>query len=822
MLGSYLTAAIRYLNYNKFASGINILSLAVGLAAALLVLLFVRHELSYDDWIPDAERIYRYETEIMELDGNSINLAVSPAVTSTALSGRFSEIESSIRVLPALHSLHVANKVYYEWITFAEDDFFGVLDIPLLEGDKATALTGTTSVLVSEEMALKYFGEQSPLGQTLSVEEGNGGRIRDFKVTGVFRDIPLNSHLDLHFIASKQPNEEDFDYNYSDSWHDFKVYTYLKLSKGARPESLEASFPALLDDQVDSARWEGDYSGSDFYRPYLIKLTDIHMDTRTGDPMRPVGDRGLIHVLLGIALLILAIASINFMNLALARSMSRAREVSIRKIHGASRRQLINQYLGETAILTLLALGLAMIMMFCILPHLNAFVNKDMTLATLLTGDMVLAVLALLMFVAVLAGLYPAFVLSEFRPARNLGGMAGNRTGGARLRAALVVFQFTVSIALGIGAVVIQSQRHYTATHDLGFSTGDKLVIRWMNWGHFADKSEIIKERIRALPEVTGTAYSSFVPGDRWNGSVSMSAPGHAGDASVRARPLNVDDGFFDVYGVDLIAGRFFSRDFGEDYLVGGLPGEKTIRTFPTILSESAVKGLGFETAESAIGATLDVGIATLEPRVVGVVRDFHFSSLREPLLPLTYYMSREEFANLTVNFRQGTDIETLVQDITAVWHEFIRDPITLEYLDQNVAAHYAEDHKQGVIVTSLAVLALFVACMGLYGLSALTAAEWSREVSIRKVHGASIPVVTWLLLWRFSVPVLLAILFAWPLAWFGARQYLDQFSYRIDLGPGFFIAAGLVALLLAGLTVGGHAFKVARANPIFALGERG
>jgi putative ABC transport system permease protein len=787
----------------------------------LLVLLFVRHELSYDDWIPDAERIYRYETQITELDGNSIHLSVSPAVTSTALSGHFSEIEAAIRILPALHSLHVENKVYYEWITFAEDNFFDVLDIPLLEGDKATALTGTRSVLVSEEMALKYFGSQSPLGQTLSVEEGNGGKIRDFKVTGVFRDIPMNSHLDLNFIVSKQPNEEDFDHNYSDSWHDFRVYTYLKLAKGTRPEPLEASFPALLDDQVDRARWDGDYSGSDFYQPYLINLTDIHMDTRTEDPMRPVGDRGLVYVLMGIALLILAIASINFMNLALARSMSRAREVSIRKIHGAGRRHLINQYLGETVVLTLLALGLAMIMMFCILPHLNAFVGKDMTLGTLLSWDMVLATLALLLFVAVLAGLYPAFVLSGFRPASNLGGMAGKRAGGARLRAALVVFQFTVSIALGIGAVVIQSQRHYMAVHDLGFSTGDKLVIRWMNWGHFADKSEIINERIRALPEVVGTAYSSSVPGDGLNGTVGMSAPGHAGDVSVRARPLNVDDGFFDVYGVDLIAGRFFSREFGEDYMVSGQPGEKTIRAFPTILSESAVKALGFETAEAAIGATLDVGNDTLEPRVVGVVGDFHFSSLKEPVLPMTYYMSKEEFGNLTIRFRQGANIKTLVQDINIVWHEFIRDPITLEYLDQNVAAHYAEDHRQGVIVTSLAALALFVACMGLYGLSALTAAEWSREVSIRKVHGASTPIIIWLLLWRFLVPVVLAILFAWPLAWFGARQYLDQFSYRIDLGPGFFLVAGLAALLIAGLTVGGHAFKVARANPILALGER-
>ena len=819
MYGRYLTAAIRHLNHDRFASAINIGSLALGLFASLLVMLFVRHEFSYDRWIPDAERIYRYETEIMELDGSSIHLAVSPAVTRGALLGRFSEIEAATRVLLAMHSFHVADKVNYEWVAFAEDDFFDVLDIPLTEGHKATALTGVTSILVSEEMALKYFGSQSPLGRTLSLEEGNGGKIRDFMVTGVFRDIPLNSHLDLHFIASKQPNDEDFDYNYSDSWHDFIVYTYLKLKKDARPELLEASFPALLDDQVDNTRWSGDHTSSDFYRPYLIKLTDIHMDTRHTDPMRPVGDRGLVYVLMAIVLLILAIASINFMNLALARAMSRAREVSIRKIHGAGRRQLMSQYLGETALLTLLALGLAMIMVFFALPHLNAFIDKDLTLGALLSGDMVLPLMGSLSFVAVIAGLYPAFVLSGFRPVTNLASTAGKKGGGHRLRTALVVFQFAAAITLGIGATVIQSQRHYATTHDLGFSTTDKLVIRWMTWGHFKEKSQVINERIRALPSVIGTAYSSVVPGDRFEGSISVSVPGYEGDETVRTRTLIVDEGFFNVYGVELLAGRFFSRDFGEDDMGDGPVEEGEVRRFSAILNESAIHQLGFESAGDAVGINLELGIDGLEPNVVGVVRDFHFASLREEITPTIYSMTSEGFGNLTVRFRQGADIEGLVRDITAIWGDFIpRDPITLEYLDQNVAAHYAEDHRQGVMVTSLAVFALVIACMGLYGLSALSAVECSREVGIRKIHGASIPHVTWLMLWRFSIPVLLAILFAWPLAWLVARQYLDQFSYRIELGPSLFIGAGLAALLITGLTVGGHALKAARTNPVKVL----
>jgi len=822
MLGNYFRSAIRHIGHNRFSSGINIASLAIGLAAALLVLLFVRHELSYDRWIPDAKRIYRYESELMETDGSSVHVARSPAVARDVLLSRYSEIEAATRVFLALHSLHMADKVHYEWVVFVDENFFDVLDIPLLEGDKSTVLTGLTSVLLSEEMALKYFGNQPPVGQILSIEAGDGGEIRDFRVTGVFRDIPLNSHLDLNFIFRKQANEGNFDITYNDSWHDFAVYTYLKLNEGARPELMEAGFPALLDDHVDATRWGNNYTASDFYHPYLIGLTNIHMDTRDTNPMRPLGDRELVIALLGIAFLIVTIAGINFMNLALARSMSRAREVSIRKVHGAGRRQLMSLYLTETAILTLLALSLAIIAVSFVLPYLNTFIDKDLTLDTLLTGGMIASVFALLSFVAVLAGLYPAFVLSSFRPATILRDTTGKSGKGHRLRTALVVFQFTVSIALGIGATVIQSQRHFTASHNLGFSTDDKLVIRWMNWGHFAEKSPVINDRIRALPDVIGTAYSSAVPGDTTGGSVTMSVPGSMVGEGLRARPLNVDDGFFDVYGVELLAGRFFSQDFGEDDINADRPEEGELVQFSTILNESALHGLGFESAEAALGVTLDVVIDTLEPKIVGVVRDFHFSSLRQEILPTTYFMSSDGFGNLTVRFRQGTDVAALVRDITAIWQDIIpRDPITLEYLDQNVAAHYAEDRRQGLMVTYLAALALFVACMGLYGLSALTAVEKSREVSIRKVHGASRFTIISLLLWRFSNPVLLAIMFAWPLAWYGARQYLDQFSYRIDLGPLFFIGAGLSALLIASLTVGGHAFKVASTNPVHALRER-
>jgi putative ABC transport system permease protein len=291
----------------------------------------------------------------------------------------------------------------------------------------------------------------------------------------------------------------------------------------------------------------------------------------------------------------------------------------------------------------------------------------------------------------------------------------------------------------------------------------------------------------------------------------------------VRSIPLNVDDGFFDVYGVELVAGRFFSRNFGEDDMDVETAGEGELHKFSTILNESAVHALGFESAQDALGVILDVGMDNLEPKVVGVVRDFHFASLREEIMPTTYFMSSNGFGNLTVRFRQGTNVAALVGQITAVWQDFIpKDPISLEYLDQILTVHYAEDRRQGVMVTSLAVLALFVACMGLYGLSALTAAERSLEVSIRRVHGASIPTIILLLLWRFSRPVLLAIGFAVPLAWYGAHEYLNQFSYRIDLGLLLFLGVGLTALLIAGLTVSAHAFKVARNNPIHALRERG
>ena len=822
MFAMHFSTALRHLGHNKFATGINVISLAVGLAATLLVALFVQHELSYDRWIPDAQQVYRYETELKQPDGSSVHLAVAPDVAGDALINRFSEIETVTRVATNIHSLHVANEVHYEWIAFADSEFFDVLDIPLIEGNKATALADTSSVLLSEDMALKYFGELSPLGQTLSVEAGNGGDIRDFRVTGVFRNIPTNSHLELNMLLSRQGADDAFDFTRDDNWHNYNVYTYLKLRPGAKPELLEAAFPALLDEHVDASRWGEGSVGSDYYRPYLVGLTDIHMDTVNIVPMRPVGDWGLVYSLTAIALLILSIASINFMNLAMARSLTRAREVSIRKVHGAGRRQLMSQYLTETVIQITGALAFALILVMFVLPYLNTYVDKALTLTSLLDISMLVMVFLMVALVAVLAGLYPALVISSFRPATVLRGTQGSGRKGHRLQTWLVVFQFTVSVALGIGALVIQSQRHFTASHELGFSTDDKLVIRYMNWGHFAEKSSVINERIRALPEVVSTAYSGAVPGDVTGNSVTLSAPDLATDVEVRGLPLNVDGGFFDVYGVELLAGRFFSQEFGEDDMNIDPVAEGELHRFSTILNESAVHALGFKMAEDALGSILDVGVENLEPKVVGVVRDFHFASLREEIIPTTYFMSSEGFDNLTVRFKQGTNVIALVEQITAIWKDFIpKDPITLEYLDQNLAVLYAEDRRQGMMVTGLATLVLFVACMGLYGLSALTAAERSREVSIRKVHGASILTIILLLLWQFSRPVLLAIGFASPLAWYGARQYLDQFSYRIDLGPFLFISAGLMALLIAGLTVSAHAFKVACTNPIHALRER-
>ncbi|MCP4045596.1 MAG: FtsX-like permease family protein, partial [Gammaproteobacteria bacterium] len=598
-----------------------------------------------------------------------------------------------------------------------------------------------------------------------------------------------------------------------------------KLAEGAGPELMEAELPAIMDEFLDTSRRPEGTKGSDMVTGILTRVTDLHMNQRNVQPLRPVGDWTLVYALIGIAVLILLIASINFTNLALARSLSRAREVSIRKVHGAGRRQLLSQYLLETAILTLLALGLALTAVYAVLPYLNAFIGKDLALDALLRFEMIAAVFSLLGFVAVIAGLYPAMVLSSYRPAVIFSGLRGKRGKAHRLRTALVVFQFTISIALGIGATVIQSQRHYTAVRDLGFSTQDKVVLRWMNWGHFAEKAEVINERILAHPDVIGTAFSNIVPGDMYFGNAPVRVPGYTGEEPVYGRPVNADEGFFEVYELELLAGRLLSPEFGQDNALLGVDVDELDNPLhvSVVLSESAVRQLGIESPELALGVSLEiVPLPLLVSEIVGVVKDFHFTSLREEILPTIFYMDSEGFGNLTVRFREGTDIPALVSDITAIWKDFIpRDPITLEYLDQNIASLYENDRQQGMMVTALAALALLVACLGLYGLSALSATEASREVSIRKVHGASIPVIIALLLWRFSIPVFIAIGIAWPLGWLGSNQYLDQFSYRIDLGIVYFAGVGLAALLIAGLTVGGHAYKVARSSPIHALRER-
>jgi putative ABC transport system permease protein len=819
VIRNYLSLAMRQIARNRFVSAVKVLSLAIGLAAMLLALMYVGHELSYDRWIPNAENIYRYETELLDSGGTPVFLASAPSAAGETLKNRFSEIEEVTRFSQNLHSLHKDGEVHYEWVIFADENFLEVLDLPLLAGDRSTVLSGALSALISQEMSLKHFGGMSPIGETLTVENIDGGEKLDFMITGVFRDIPDNSHLALDIILRNQPGRVGFGHQEEESWNMFPTFTYLVLSAGSSPGTIEAGLPALMDDRVDVQGTGRQKRGSEVFRPYLSRLTGIHMNQKNLQPMRPPGDWGLIYALGGIALLVMAIASINFMNLALARSLSRSREVAMRKALGARRAQLICQYLVETGILALMAMALALALVALALPSLNALVSKRLALDALYSPSLLLSVLSLLVMVAVLSGLYPALVISSFRPAAVFRSERSKSRKGRALRNGLVIFQFAICIALGLDAAVIRSQQHFISSYDLGYSSGDKLVLRWMNWGHFAEKSPMINERIRQLPAVAGTAYSGIVPGDPWQGNVPLSRGDFGVENPVRGRATNVDENFFEVYGVELVAGRFLSREFGADRVAEDAEGDEEIRQFSIIVNESAVQRLGFESAETTLGAMVKVGDETLQPTIVGVVRDAHFSSLKTEVLPTIFYMAEAGFANLTVRFVPGTDIPALVREITGIWKDYIpREPVTIEFLDELLAAHYQDDQRQGMMLNGFAILALVLACVGLFALSALTVAEQAREVSIRKVYGASVFRIMSLMLWRFSFPVLIAIVFAWPLAWIAARQYLDNFSYRMELEPATFVVAGLAAVLIAWATVACHALKVATCKPIHTL----
>ena len=786
MLKSYLTVALRSLRRHRAYSFINIAGLAVGMACVLLIFLYIQDERSYDQYHAKKDRIYRLVTSVAQAGYEGV--AKVPGAWGPAVLEDLPGIEAMTRL--RFSSTVLVNRGdlrFYEGGGFyADPALFDVFSFAMQQGDPATALDDPNGIVLTESLAQKYFPDENPLGQALTFNNQ-----LERTVTGVLADVPANSHFTFTYLLPIAAEPDSLQYDWVRNQH----YTYLLLDANTSPEAVLAQVPAVL------ARRTGEEAAAR-YTPRLQALTDIHLGSNLWREMAVNGNRDTLYGFALVAFCILLIACINFMNLATARSARRAREVGVRKASGARRSALMQQFLGESILMSSIAVVLAVALVSLSLPAFNQITGKTLALGVLAEGGMLLGLVGLTLLVGLLAGSYPAFVLSAFRPVSVLkGDVAG--TGRGRLRKTLVVVQFAISIILIVAVGVIDNQLRFIQSKDLGFNK-EQIVIVPIRDNAMTGSIAAFKQELLSQPGVVSAAASGNLPGGGdWG--FPLYPEGIPDDQRPPARILAVDHDFIDTYQMEVVAGRNFS-DQGADAQGAFL------------LNEEAARQIGWA---DPIGKTMGLppSISPEALTVVGVVKDFHFRSLHETIGPLVFFKPPPSWFSLFSIRISPDNIETTLARIEDVWDRFDpAHPLTHSFLDQGFQALYQSETLVQTLLNYAMALAIFIACLGLFGLAAFTAEQRTKEIGIRKVLGASASRIVLLLSKDFARLVALAFIVAAPLAYFAATYLLQDFAYQTTISGWIFFAAGLAALGIALLTVGYQAVKAALSDPVKAL----
>ena len=829
MFQNYFRVACRNLLKNKLYSAINIAGLAVGLAACILISVFVRDELSYDRHWANADQLYRLHTTF-ELPGRDpIVTVVSQGPAKAALKTYFEqEIIATTRFRNFNPVVTRDGSSFTEEVHYTDPDTAAMFDLTLISGDMKKAIADNSSLAVNRSFAMKHFGTTEAVGEVLTF---NLFEIqRDYRIGAVFEDLPHNTVLKFQALA--MIDESDWSsrpYMFS-QWFSANNTIFLQLRDGVNIDTINNRLAAFTDNHISlpaGAVSDKEVKGSDFIHYSTISIKDIQLNPAGSGEMKPTGNKTTVLIFAAIAGLILLIACINFMNLSTSRSTQRAREVALRKVMGARRGQLIAQFLGESTLLALIGLLLGLVLVELSLPAYADFLGKTLVFSYI--DGFTLAILAgLIAVVGVLGGVYPALVLSGFRPARVLkANKSAESSGSALLRNILVVFQFTISIALIVATTTVYSQMLYATAMDPGFNKDQLLTIEGTNRPGAAEKQDALKQELLGLPGVTRVAFSSEAPFSSSENNQGVSIPGQPEAGTMIIGSLTIGYDFMDTVETPLLAGRNYSRDFALDAmpdpekLTEGEMGQGNI-----LVNESALRRLGLGTPEQALGRELSLGIGgsahggkTALFTVVGVVADMHFQSLKKVKRAQVYLMRGKPSSNILVRY-QG-DPTKVSAALVRVWKDMIPDvPVEYAFADEVAAQEFTREVNTAKMLGMFSSLAIIIACLGLYGLASFTAERRTKEIGIRKVLGARVTTIVGLLIWQFSKPVLLANLLAWPIAAWGMITWLENFPYRLDswvLAPLCFMA-GLLALTISWLTVGGNAARVARRNPIQAL----
>jgi putative ABC transport system permease protein len=804
MWRSYLIVGLRALIGNRFYTLINMAGLAIGIAAAVLIFLYVRYETSYDRWLPDAGRIYQLQTRFKVMGPEPVDNALAPRAAVDAMRREFPAIEKIVALTSAAAITRVGDQPRSTPLLLVDPDFFDLFDLRFVRGDRRTALGDMASLVLTEREARGYFGEADPIGRTVEVE--TGGRTRTLRVTGVLADLPANTHLDLRLIARFNPAEADP--GYLGNWGAIDSFVYARLRPGAEIGEINARMPAF------EKRNLGPFDQGFDYR--FAPILGSHLAPPLEGAMKPGGDPLAVRAFAAIAALILLIACFNFTNLATARASQRAREVGLRKALGARRGQLIAQFMAESMLLAAIGTLLGLVLVELLLPFFNRLLEIQLSLAYFGGDSIFLPALALALLVGTVSGLYPAVYLSRFQPARVLrtAAVAGG-SGPGWLRNLLVAGQFAIAIGLMICAALVYTQTLFARQADPGFQPRRLLVVENLSMPEVKPVAATLRDRIAALPGVAGASLSGNSPtGDRRT-IASARRPEMREPLTVDI--VSVDYGLLATMGIRLVAGRGLSERVGGDSLPRGAGASAPGRArFNILVNQTAVARLGFAAPQAALGQELvmPAGRGT----IVGIVGDVRYGSLRQPAPAAVYLRDEADFNYLVVRYASG-DPAALVGAVHALWRGTAAGrPFAAKFVEDVLAAQYRADAVRGQVFAIAAALAVAIACLGLFGLAALTVERRKLEIAVRKVFGASDRDIVRLMVWQFSRPVLAANLAAWPAAWWLMRGWLNQFPERIALHPGWFLAAGALALAVAIVTVSGHALSVSRTSPARVL----
>lgn len=805
MLKNFFVNALRNMKKQRGYVIMNVSGLAIGLTSFLFITLYVVHELSYDRFHENYENIYRLKV-VGRMAGGEIDQAVTAAPMARAMMNDYPEVLMATRITQMGDWLvKFGEKRFNEsGILFADSTFFKIFDFKLLRGDPNTALARPRSVILTEEYARKYFGEVDPLGLQLSFETDTVL----YTVTGVVQDIPDNSHIKFDMLASliSYPGQANNQF-----WISHNFYTYILVKEGTLKDDLEEKFQGMVIKYVGPQITQAlGISIQDFldagnsFRYVLEPLKDLHLRGAKQYNLEPMGSQSTVYIFAVIALLILVIAIINYVNLATARSASRAKEVGVRKVAGANKHGLIFQFLGESVLIVTLAAVIAVTLVYALTPSFNQLIGKELSAAILDNTTGVLSLVALVLVVGISSGAYPAFVLASYNPTEVLKGTMNPGSMSKTMRGILVVVQFTISIVIIIGSIIVYSQLNYVTRKDIGFEKENLIVVKRAD--SFFRQREAFRDQVLQIPGVENAGFSRAVPGTNFNNNAFLLED----DPDKNTYLINQTQASFDfaqALGVELAEGRFFSREYGED-------------STSILINEAAVKSMGL---------TDPVGKYILQPqgpqqfqrlKIIGVMKDFNIASMHKPIEPVCFTVlgnfGGDQYATIRLT---GEDVPATIKAIEEEWQSFTANqPFQYEFFTDSWNSLYSSEMKTGKIFLLFSLLAIFIACLGLLGLVTYITNKRTREIGIRKTYGASVQIILRLLSKEVVYLILISSLLAYPIAYFGSKFWLEAFASKVTISPLIYVAATAVALAIGWLSILYQTYKAASYSPADAL----